>query len=86
MAAINFLNMAIDVSKIFLLAAEIFLGPLDHQYDKHKGQWNNTQRYQGHLPADGEHHDQNTNNGCHRGNNLGQTLVKCLVDRFNIIG
>ena len=76
MAAIHLFYMAVDVAQVFLLPLKIFLGMLDDYHDEDQRHRDDTQRYQGHLPADREHHHQNTNESRSGSDNLGNTLVE----------
>ena len=87
MTAVHFFHMPIDMAQIILLLLEVFLrlsarSTLTTTIEIGRI----TRCHQGHLPADGEHHDQNTDHRYHRGDDLGEALVEGLVDCIDIIG
>ena len=85
-AAVHFLDVAVDVAQVILLLLEVLLRLADDQADDDQRERDDHQRHQGHLPADGEHHDQHADHGRHRGDDLRQALVEGLADRVHIVG
>ena len=57
-AAVNLLHLAVYISKVFLLSAEISLRMLHHKRQEQDRDRQDQDRHQRHQRADGEHHDQ----------------------------
>ena len=85
MAAVNLLNLSIDVTQIFLLVTEEFLGFLRHQSDQPHRNWQDHKCDQRHQRRDTQHHDQNADQRCHRGDDRRDTLVQSLAKRIDIV-
>jgi len=83
---VHLLNMPVYMPQEFLLLFEVFLRILDHQSGYDGGQGDDHQGDQGHLPADGQHHDEYANHGDRGGDDLGQALVECLTDGVHVVG
>ena len=62
------------------------MGTLDHESRCQPRQGNDENGDEGHLPADGEHHNENADDGGHGSDDLRQTLIEGLVDGFDIVG
>src|SRR4030042_6452469 len=84
--AIHFFNVTVDMAQVILLAFEEDLRLTDDQTKDAKRQRDDGHSHQGHLPADGEHHHDHTDDRSHGCNDLRQTLVKGLADRVHILG
>jgi len=86
MTAVHLLNVSIHISQGTLLLCKEFLGMLDNGRNQEQGQRNDNQCHQSHLPADGQHHDKESDNLHNRGYHLCQRLAQGLLYRINIIG
>ncbi len=74
--AVHFFDVTVDMPQVVLLAFEEDLRFADDQANDAERQWQDGQGHQGHLPADGEHHDEHTDDRGHGGNDLRQALVQ----------
>ena len=73
------------MSQIFLLALKELLRMLyDRRYKYHRD-WKNQKCHDRHQWTDAQHHHQNTNERCHRSDQLRCTLVQTLAERIHII-
>jgi len=77
--------MTIHMPKVFLLNPEVLLRALYYDSNNYQRKRNCHQCYYRHLPADSEHHHENTNDGHDRVDHLGNSLSKCLIHYINIV-
>src|SRR5450759_973582 len=84
--AIHFFDVTVNVTPVILLPLEEDLRLTDDQGNDAERYRKDSQSHQGHLPTDGEHHHEHTDDHGHGGNDLRQALVKRLADRVHIIG
>ena len=86
MAAVNLLDLSIDVTQILLLVTEEFLGFLRHQSDQPHRNRQDHKCDQCHQRGDTQHHDQNADQRCHGCDNCGNALVQSLTQCVDIVG
>ena len=86
MAGVDFFHLTVYDAQNGLLCLEVFLAELDHDEHQHQRDRQDQQGDQGHLRADGQHHDQHTDHGGHTGDELGDALVQALAQRVHIVG
>ena len=85
MSTIHFFYMTVNMTEVFLLAVVVNLRFTDNKPDKDHRKRNHGNTDQGHQPVDAQHHDQNTNYAGQRCDDLGETLIKSLIDCINIV-
>ena len=78
MSSIDFLDLTVDMSQIFLLCTEEFLRFLRHESDQSHRNRKNNQSDQCHERRNAQHHDQYTEQRCNGSNNGRNTLVQSL--------
>ena len=85
-AGVDFFHLTVHNAQNGLLCLEVFLAELDHDEHQHQRDRQDQQGDQGHLRADGQHHDQHADHGGHTGDELGDALVQALAQRVHIVG
>ena len=85
MSGEHFFNLSVYLSQIFLLALEEFLRVLNDITDKECRERQYQKSDQCHQWADGQHHDQNTDNGCYGCDQLSYTLIHTLTECINVV-
>ena len=85
MSAVVFLNLAIYLSKIFLLCLEIFLGVLHNKINNDHRQRQYQKCSQCHPHINGKHHYEYTDQGCDRCDQLGNALVQAHLKGIHVI-
>ena len=85
-AGVDFLHLAVDDAQGGLLGLEVLLAEPDHQQHQCQRHRQDQDGDQGHLGADGQHHDQHTDHGGDAGDELGDALVQALAQGVHIIG
>ena len=86
MPAVHLFHLSVDMSQIFLLGFEVFLGMLDDEADAEHRNRQDAQRRQGQLPADGQHHHQYADHLGDGGDELGNALVEALAQGIHVVG
>ena len=76
----------IAILKIILLCLEVFLGMLHYLVDDKHGNRQDQKCCQCHPYIDRQHHDKDTDQCCHRCDQLCHTLVQAHLQRIHIIG
>ena len=85
-AGVDFFHLTVYDAQNGLLGLEVFLAELNYDEHKHQRDGQDQQGDQGHLRADGQHHDQHADHGGHTGDELGDALVQALAQRVHIVG
>ena len=75
-AAVHFLDMAVDVAERVLLGFEVFLGIHDDDGRRKSGKRHDDQRHQSQLPGDRQHHIEDADDRDQRGEYLLHGLVQ----------
>ena len=85
-AGVDFFHLTVYDAQNGLLGLEVFLAEPNYDEHKHQRDGQDQQGDQGHLRADGQHHDQHADHGGHAGDELGDALVQALAQRVHIVG
>ena len=86
MAAVNFFYLAVDFPEQCLLRLEIRLGFFHDRTDHQEGYRKDHDHGDRHRNADPDHHNEHTDNGSHRSNDLCHTLIQTLSQSIHIVG
>jgi len=85
MSAEVFLDLAVNSSQIILLCLEVFLGMLHYLVDDKHGNRQDQKCCQCHPYIDRQHHDKDTDQCCHRCDQLCHTLVQAHLKGIHIV-
>ena len=85
MTAVALFHLTVDTAQIFLLRFEIFLRNTDDQPHENSGDRNDEYGDQRHERTDRQHDDDDSDNRCHGGDQLSDTLAQTLSQSIDIV-